>query len=150
MLHSSRLFLIQVITILLLGACATMPQDFEQPSISVTSFIPTGATGISPQFEIVLHITNPNRNPLELQGISYTINLDGNKVMSGVANDLPVIEPYGEADVKLNARANLLGGFKLITGLMEEAKKHIDYEFKAKLDIGRFSPRIEVSKKGKL
>lgn len=46
-------------------------------------------TASPPRFEIVLHITNPNRDPLELEGISYTIHLEGNKVMSGVANDLP-------------------------------------------------------------
>lgn len=151
MLEKTRYILIQLVTVILLSACATMPSDFEQPSVSVTSFIPKSSTGLTPQFDIVLHITNPNRNPLALQGLSYSIHLDGNKVMSGVANDLPEIEPYGETDVELNATANLLGGFKLITGLMNDNNKgHIEYEFKARLDIGRFKPRIEVSKKGKL
>lgn len=143
-------FLLPLVTIAFLSACATMPSDFEQPSVSVTSFLPTGSTGISPQFEIVLHITNPNRNPLVLQGLTYSIYLDGNKVMSGVANDLPEIQPYGEADVQLNATANLLGGFKVISGFMNDTKGHIEYEFKARLDIGQFKPRIEVNKKGRL
>lgn len=145
-----RLFLIQVATILFLSACVTTPSDFEEPSVSVTSFTPVSSSSISPQFEIVLHITNPNRESLVLEGLSYNIYLDGNKVMSGVANDLPTIEPYGETDVKLNATANLLGGFQLITGLMNENKAHIEYEFNAKLDVGVFKPRIEVSKKGTL
>lgn len=70
--------------------------------------------------------------------------------MSGVANDLPTIEPYGETEVTLNATTDLLGGFQLITGLMNEHKEHIEYEFNAKLDVGIFKPRIEVSKKGTL
>ena len=150
MLYSTRLFLIQAVIILFLTACVTAPSDFEEPSVSVTSFTPVSSASISPQFEIVLHITNPNREPLALEGMSYTIHLDGNKVMSGVANDLPTIEPYGEADVKLNATANLLGSFQLITGLMNENKEHIEYKFNAKLDVGVFKPRIEVSKKGML
>lgn len=70
--------------------------------------------------------------------------------MSGVANDLPTIEPYGETDVKLNATANVLGGFQLLAGLMNEVKEHIEYEFSAKLDVGSFKPFIRVSKKGLL
>lgn len=70
--------------------------------------------------------------------------------MSGVANNLPTIAPYDEADVKLHATANLLGGFKLITEMMSNPKEHIEYEFNARLDVGRFRPRIEVSQKGEL
>lgn len=145
-----KLFLLAIFFVLTLSACATMPDDFEEPSVSVTSFTPITSAGITPQFEIVLHITNPNRKPLTLEGMSYTIHLDGNKVMSGVSNDLPTIEPYGEADVTLNATANLLGGFQLLTGMMNQAQEQMDYEFKAKLDIGAFKPRIEVIKTGTL
>jgi LEA14-like dessication related protein len=143
-------FIIQTLTLLFLTACATIPSDFEEPAVSVTSFKPVSSGGLTPEFEIILHVTNPNRVPLALEGMSYTIHLDGNKVMSGVANDLPTIEPYDEADVTLNARADLIGGFNLLTGLMNEHKEHLDYEFKAKLDIGTFMPLISVVKKGKL
>lgn len=150
MIYYIRLFLISAVTISSLTACVTTPSDFEEPSLSVISFAPINSGSISPRFEIVLHITNPNRDPLELEGISYTIHLEGNKVMSGVANDLPTIEPYGEADVKLEATTNLFGGFQLLTGLMNEHKEHIEYEFNAKLDLGTFKPLIRVNKKGQL
>lgn len=148
MFYSIRFFLIAAACIFFLSACVTLPTDFEEPSVSVSSFTPKRSANITPQFEIVLHVTNPNREPLELEGMSYIIHLDGNKVMSGVSNDLPTIEPYGEADVVLNATADLLGGFQLLTGLMAENKQQIEYEFNAKLDVGVFMPRIEVSKKG--
>lgn len=142
--------LAQVVFILYISACASLPSDFEEPAVSVTSFTPINSGGITPRFEIVLHVTNPNREPLELEGMSYTIYLEGNKVMSGVSNDLPIIEPYGETNVTLNATANLLGGFRLLTGIMNEQKETIDYEFKAKLDAGAFMPHINVVKKGTL
>lgn len=150
MFYSSRHILIQLVTIIFLTACVTTPSDFEDPSVSVSSFKPKNSNSISPEFEIVLHITNPNREPLELEGLSYSIHLDGNKVMSGVANDLPTIAAYDEADVTLHATASLFGGFKLITELMNDPKEHIEFEFNAKLDVGSFRPRIEVSQKGQL
>lgn len=150
MLYSTRYFLIAAVSILFITACVTTPTDFEEPSVSVVSFMPKDSATISPQFEIVLHITNPNREPLPLEGISYTLHLEGNKVLSGVANDLPTIEPYGEADIKLSAMANLFGGFKLLTGLMNENTGRIEYEFNAKLDVGILRPLIKVSTKGLL
>ncbi len=54
MLYSIRLFFIQAVAILFLSACATTSSDFEQPSVSVTSFTPKSTTGITPQFEIIL------------------------------------------------------------------------------------------------
>lgn len=149
MFHSIRFLSIAALLAFLLTSCVTSLTDFEEPAVSVTSFKPKGSNGISPQFEIVLHVTNPNRDALALEGMSYMIHLDGNKVISGVANDLPTIEAYGEADVLLNATADLLGGFQLLTGLMTENKEYIEYEFSAKLDVGVFMPRIEVSKKGR-
>ena len=148
MFYTIRIILIMAACMVPLSACNTLPTDFEEPSVSVSSFKPKRSANITPQFEIVLHVTNPNREPLELEGMSYTIHLDGNKVLTGVANDLPTIEPYGEADVVVNATADLLGGFQLITGLMADSKQQIEYEFNAKLDVGVFVPRIEVSKKG--
>lgn len=150
MRETIKLLVLQIFLIFFISACATVPSDFEEPSVSVTSFSPKQSAGITPQFEIVLHITNPNREPLELEGMSYTIHLDGNKVMSGVSNNLPTIEPYGEAEVTLNATASLMGGFQLLTGMMNQAKDNIEYEFNAKLDIGAFMPRITVVKKGVL
>lgn len=99
---------------------------------------------------MVLLMTNPNREPLTLEGVSCSIHLVGNKLMSGAANDLPTIELYGEAYVKLNATVNLPGSFQLITGLINEDKEPIESEFNARLDVGSFKPRIEVSKKGML
>lgn len=148
MFNSIRTFLVLLVCILSLTACVTVPTDFEEPVVSVISFSPGSSASISPQFDIVLHVTNPNRQALELDGMSYTIHLDGNKVMSGVSNDLPTIEPYGEALVKLNATVDLLGGFQLITGLMNESRDHIEYEFNARLDVGTFLPPIEINKSG--
>lgn len=150
MLNFSRILAAVPVFLFLLSSCVSMPRDFEEPSVTVTSFTPITSNSISPQFEIALHVTNPNREPLELEGMSYTIHLNGNKVLSGVANNLPVIEAYGEADVMLKATANLFGGFQLLTGMMTTNKENIEYEFNAKLDAGMFIPSINVNKKGVL
>lgn len=141
----NKIFLLLV---LMLSACATLPPDFEQPRVTVTSFRPVSTGNLSPEFEIILRVTNPNRSALELEGMSYTIDLNGHEVVAGVASDLPVIDAYGEGDVKLRATASLFEGLNFLSGLMGRNQDSVEYAFNAKLDVGTFMPDIRVNKTG--
>ena len=94
------------------------------------------SAGGLPDFEIVLHVVNPNPESLKLAGVAYTVSLEGHDVINGVGNDLPEIEGYGEGDLVLTASADLFAGIGLIKDLMSEAKNTLSYEFEAKLDPG--------------
>ena len=144
-----KVWLIGLLT-LILTACATVSPDFETPSVSVTSFKTRPSQSMAPQFEIGLHILNPNRTPLRLKGISYKIYIEGHKVLTGVANDLPVIEAYGEGDVTLHAVTDLFGSIQLITDLMRQQRETFNYEFVAKLDAGGILNNIHVKRKGEV
>lgn len=148
MLLSGRLIIVYLVFLMIPVGCATLPSDFKEPGVSVVSVTPTLSDGIAPEFDIKLHVTNPNRSALAIAGLSYTIHLAGNKVVEGVASELPEIAPYGEADVKLHATADLLGGFKLLTGMLANPTDPVDFEFNAQIDIGTFYPMINVNKVG--
>jgi LEA14-like dessication related protein len=144
---SMRFMLINLI-LLLLSACASMPTDFEEPSLTVSSIALRNTNSITPQFDIILHITNPNRVALNMAGMSYSVALAGNKVITGVANDLPVVEAYGEADVPISAVVSLMGGIRFLNELMTRNPDQIDYVFDARLDVGKLRPRININKSG--
>ena len=133
-----------------LSGCAGMGSAYESPSVSVQSFRPVSSTDGSglPKFEIVLHVINPNLEPLELAGVSYTISLDGHDLIKGVGNQLPVIEGYGEGTFTLTAGFNLMAGIQLFRSLTEKGGENIDYRFEAKLDPGAFKRKIRISDSG--
>ena len=133
-----------------LQACANLRPDYETPSVAVNSFRALPSDGTFPNFEIGLHIINPNRTALELKGISYTISLAGHEIIKGVSNQLPRIDAYGEGDVTLIAAANLFAGVGLLTDLMRGSQDSLDYEFEAKLDVGAFMPAIRVRESGQV
>jgi len=103
---------------------------------------------MTPEFDILLRVTNPNRRALEIAGLSYEVRLAGSKVVDGVASELPRIEAYGEAEVMLRAHANLLGSLDLLARLMDDPGAPVDYEFTAEIDIGAFYPTVRVSRSG--
>ena len=132
-------------------SCAALQPGYEKPVVNITSFEAIPTQGIFPQFKIGIHIINPNRTPLKLKGVSYTISLEGHKIMTGVSNKLPEIEPYGEGDVELNASLDLFNSIGFVSDLIRnQNKEKISYQFSAKLDAGSLHPFIRVTKKGEL
>jgi len=143
---SGRLFLLAAI--LLLQACASLDPDYEKPTVTLSSFRALPSGGGMPTFEIGLHILNPNASAIRLEGIVYTVSIQGHDVVKGVGRDFPVIEGYTEQTVKLTATANLLAGIRLVMDLMDTPGKDLDYEFEAKLDTGGIGRDIRVRENG--
>ncbi len=134
-----------------LTGCAVLQTDYETPTVSITSFRAIPGEGMAPKFEIGLHIINPNRSALDLKGISYTINLEGHKLLTGVSNKLPRIEGYGEGDVLLEASLDFFSSIGLFAELAKNKKQEMfSYSLDAKLDVGILHPIIRVNKKGNL
>jgi len=144
--YPDRLFLCLVF--LLLQACASLDPDYEKPTVTLSSFRALPSQGGMPSFEIGLHILNPNASAIRLQGIVYTISIQGHDVVKGVGRDFPVIQGYTEQTVKLTATANLLAGIRLVMDLMETPGKDLAYEFEAKLDTGGIGRDMRIRENG--
>ena len=149
MINFTKTFTFLTLLIAMLG-CAGLEIGFETPTVGVSSFRVLPSDGSMPRFEIGLHIINPNRTKLTLEGLVYSVTLEGHKVITGVANDLPTIEAYGEGEVVLIAAADLLNSIGLFATLLKSQQQKFDYELDAKLDVGRFQPRIHVVEKGEI
>lgn len=137
--------------ILFFSGCAGLqPSDYQEPAVSINTFRVLPSEGFSPRFEIGLRIVNPNRTDLELQGIAYTIDIEGNRMLTGASNDLPVIEAYSEGNVTLQASSDLFGGLGLISDLMRQKSDKVTYDLHVKLDAGTYRPLIRVERTGEL
>ena len=145
-----RLTIAIITATVLLAGCAGLRPDYETPTVTVKSVRAIPSEGVLPEFEIDLHVINPNREALKLVGVSYTVSLEGHELIKGVGNDLPVIEGYGEGDITLNASADLFAGVGLIRELMSRQKDTLSYSFEAKLDPGAFRPSIRVKDSGEV
>ncbi len=156
-MNKSRMRPAMTLTVLLMAAalltgCAGMGSGYEIPTVSVQSFRPIASDngGGLPAFEIRLHVTNPNLEPLKLAGISYTISLDGQDLIKGVGNELPVIQGYGEGTFTVTAGFNVMAGIQLFRSLMDKDSDSFDYSFKAKLDPGAYKRKIRIADSGSI
>jgi len=147
------LTLFKRITVLLLMtflvACAGLSPNYEKPQVNVTSFtLAPESSGIAPRFNIGLQVINPNRTALPLDGMSYSVEVEGNKILSGAEPNLPRIEGYSSADIVIQASPDLLGSARLLNQLLSGQRNQLNYLFKARLDVGTLMPYINIEEKG--
>lgn len=147
-------FLRYMSVLLLVGfmsACASLSPSYEKPQVNITSFsLAPQSNGLAPRFIIGLQVINPNRDSLSLKGMSYSVEVENNRILSGATADLPEVAGYGMADFTIQASPDLLGGARLINQLLNGQNDSLDYTFKAKLDVGALIPFIHIEERGKL
>ena len=132
----------------MLRGCVGLTADFEQPRVALHSIALRSVNGLTSDFDIVLNVTNPNRRALSVEGLVYTIRLSGYRLAEGAASDIPRIPAYGEAEVGLSARTDLAAGLGLLSELLAQPSMPLEYEFDARLDLGRFYPPVEIRRSG--
>jgi len=129
-----------------LSGCGFHGQD--EPEIVVQGVRAVPSSGRIPGFIIDLNVVNPNRTPLNLNGVFYTLRLDGHRLFTGASNDLPVIEGFSEGSFSLNANPDLLRAIGFIADVFSRPRGSIEYDIEAKVDVGGFRRNFTVYETG--
>ncbi len=143
---------IALLLLLLLGGCAPLGHlGGEKPRVSLKgiSVVPSKNV-MMPRFRIDLRFVNPNRTPLPLKGIFYTLKFADRQILSGASRELPTIAGYSEEDVSLFAGVDMVGGIKLMKQLLSGKISKFNYVLDAKIDTGRFSPALHLREEGEI
>jgi hypothetical protein len=130
--------------------CASLTPQLDPPKISLQSFRTLPDDGNMPRFEIKLRVINPNKQTLDIAGISYSVELLKTELITGVANDVPPIEGYGEGVVTLDASLQLLDLLRLLTNLGASGSEPLAYRFAAKIDFNGFVPTQRIEETGEI
>lgn len=144
--HFQRVFAL-LCGILLLQSCAFVPK-LEQPGIALSSVKLLESEGLTQRFQIGLSLTNPNRVALPINGMSYTLSLNGYDLIKGVSADIPTLQAYSETPVLLEGTADLFEALRLLNALMRENQPELEYRLAAKLDVQGWRPNITVNRSG--
>lgn len=141
--------MLPVFMLMALSACASLWSSYEKPQVSITSFsLAPESTRASPTFLIGLRVVNPNRAALPLQGMSYSLEVEDQRVLSGAEPNLPEVPGYGTAEFTINAVPDLLGSARLINQLLSGRQDSLAYRFKAKFDVGGLLPYLTLEESG--
>jgi len=143
-------FLVVLLALLSLAGCAAFGPQLDPPKVSLVSLGSLPGEEGAPRFEITLRVINPNAQRLDIAGISYSIAVLDRELVNGVANDIPPIEGYGEAEVTLEAGLQLFELLRLMASLGEAGSKPLTYRFSAKIDFNGLMPTQRIEDTGEI
>ncbi|MDG2271662.1 MAG: LEA type 2 family protein [Halioglobus sp.] len=145
---SGRVLLVVLVAMLI--SCASLTSELDPPKVSLESFRSLPIASGSPRFEIKIRVVNPNKQPLDIAGISYSIELLDREIITGVANDIPVIDGYDDGVITLEAGLQLIEMLRLIAGLGASQSDPLVYRFSAKIDFNGLVPAQRVEESGEI
>lgn len=121
--------------LVLLAACTSLSPWPEPPTVSVTNIELQNAASGNSSVIIRLSVSNPNAVVMPIEGLQYQLQLNGHRVLEGVSSDVDRIPAFGTADLELQARADLVGMFSLISSLMSGATRQVDYQLETRISV---------------
>ncbi|MSR00235.1 MAG: hypothetical protein EXR88_02385 [Gammaproteobacteria bacterium] len=104
----------------LLVACAVVGMKLETPKLSVLSVELLKADLFAQKLKARMKVQNPNNIELPVRGISYSIELGGAALGSGLSGKSFIVPARGEAEFSMEVDVNLAG---TLLKLAEQARK---------------------------
>lgn len=145
-----RQFLPALLGVTALAGCAALQPELDPPKISVENFRSLEGQGGAPRFEVDLRIQNPNQQALDIAGIAYDIALQDVDLISGVTNQVPLIEGYSEEVVTLESGLNTIQLVRFLARLGTGAQTidQLEYRLSVKVDFRGLMPTQRIVETG--
>lgn len=142
------LTILLVASLVVLSGCAMLRGDFVEPDVAIAAIRMGKAEGLYQPLFVDVVITNPNREALALDGITYKIELQGHELVKGASREPLNVAAGGTARYTIPASLNLFNGVGLLRDLMMQQGKggsSLKYNFEAQLDPASWwIPKINV------
>ncbi len=110
------------------AGCSLLAPKFEKPQVSVADIELVGGNLLQQHFLVKLNIENPNDRILPVTSLHVEMNVDGDRIASGV-NERPFVVPaHGETQFDMNITANMALAVLKLAGRKDQRADTIDYE----------------------
>ena len=134
-----RRALMIALTALLLGACASLPnQDPLQVTVAGIESLP--GEGLELRMLVQLRVQNPNQAPIDFSGVYVELDVQGKTFATGVSSESGTVPAFGEAVVAVPVTVSVLRMVRQVVGVLDgQPVDKIRYEMSGKLSGGVFN-----------
>jgi LEA14-like dessication related protein len=133
---------------LLLCACANLGGR-DPVQVYVVGVEPLQGQGLELRMLVKLRVQNPNDTPIEYDGVSVAMDVQGRTFASGVSNDAGIVPRFGERVVEVPVSISALRVIRSAAGIAQTNPEKIDYALKGKL-AGPLFKSVRFTSKGEV
>jgi len=133
------------------GACASL-QRTDPLQVSVAGSEPMQGQGMELRMLVKLRVQNPNDVPVNYNGVSVKIDVQGNTFATGVSDESGSVPRFGESVISVPVTASAMSMVRGALGMMGGRDKGIDkvsYALTGKLNGSTFNS-VRFETKGEL
>lgn len=124
--------------ILGLSGCASLPTG-DPLNIDVAGIEPLPGEGLELRLAVKIRIQNPNDTEVSYTGAALTLDLNGNKLGSGVSDVSGTVPRYGETVITIPVTISAFNAVQQVFGIMGgTGPNEINYHVSGKLEGGMF------------
>jgi LEA14-like dessication related protein len=119
-----------------LVGCSTFAPKLESPRLSIVNVETLKSNLWEQRLRVHIRVENPNNRALPVAALSYSIEVAGQELAHGAANDSFVVPALGESEFATDVQANVAGALlTLLSRGRDAASETIDYRIVGKVSL---------------
>ena len=118
------------------GGCASVT-SLETPELQVTSFrvLESGQDSLEQRFAVGLRVINPNNRDIDIEGLDFSLDLNGRRLARGVSDQGFLLPRLGEAETTVVVTTSLLDVLRQAVELGGR-EDSLEYRLRGRLHLG--------------
>ncbi len=127
----SRLMLrvVLVVALFVLSACSGLMTNSDALRVNLSSLQVMEVRLLEQRFHADVRVQNRTRKPLDVEGFSFDLDLNGKKFASGVSNQHVTIKELSDAVLSVNLTSTLFGLIRQMQAFQNREGKPFRYAF---------------------
>jgi len=132
------------------SGCATLAYDWEAPEVFLVGLEPVsdGEGGpLETRFAISLRVLNPNDRDIDLDGLDFTLDVNGRRLARGISSDGATIPRLSEGVVTIIATTTLFDLLNQAIGM--SSNQALDYQLNGRVYLANSLGRLNFERTGR-
>jgi len=118
-----------------LAACTHLAGLPRKPEVSLAGLRPVQLGLFEQRFALKLRVQNPGEVDLAIDGLRFTIELNGQPFLEGVSDQSLTIARFGEGVLEVMASSTLAGTLKQLRELKRAGRDSVDYRIVGRVSV---------------
>lgn len=134
----------------LAAGCSGMTLKPESPEVTVTRIELVEPGLFEQRFRIGLRVQNPNNFDLPVQGVKFSIELNGQPFITAISAAAVNVPRYGSAVMEVDAVSTLAGLINQIDGVVSGSNNSVRYKLAGKVSLSNMMTDVPFEREGEI
>ena len=133
--HARMRFVAIAVAALAFAGCSAFAPKLESQRLSIVNVETLKSSLWEQRLRVHIRVENPNNRALPVAALSYSIEVAGQELAHGAANDSFIVPALGETEFATDVSANVAGALITLLSRGHDANDAIDYRIVGKVSL---------------